>query len=171
MPIESHTIMRTNVICDFCGRCRESGESPHPNHDSCPFEKNHKSENETLLESIQFTSARNSVCLFGWNRSYPAFKTVFKTRTWLDTFDTSTESYEGHEKYETSYFKKTIWATSNPHQVDSKYYRIEYDPTTESLIEWYSITDETETEGTGSFEAYLRKDDPDVSFFGSTLPG
>lgn len=162
--------MRYTVSCDFCGRCRGGGEDPHPGYESCPFEEDHKDSNETLLESIQYTSARNSVCLFGWNASYPSFRTVFKTRTWLDTFDTSHDNYEGHERYDASYFKKTIWATGNPHDVDSNYHRIEYDPTAESLIDWYSITDESETKGTGSFGTYLRKDDPDVSFFGSTLP-
>lgn len=157
--------------CDFCGRFRETGEEPHPGHDSCPFAENHKSSDETLVESIQATRTGNSVCLFGWNRAYPSFKTVFKTESRLDTFDSSTERFEGHEKYETSYFTKTIWATSTPHDMDAKYSRIEYDPTTESLIEWYTITDDAETKGTGPFETYMRKDRSDVSFFGATLPG
>lgn len=163
--------MRNPAICEFCGRCTPNADDPHPSHDSCPFEAEHKNDSETLLESIQLTRAQNSIALRSWNRSHPAFKTVFKTRSWLETFDKSTDQYDGHEKYDTSYFKKTIWATSNLYELESEYYRIEYDPTTESLIEWYYIADESEPSGSGSFESYLRKDDPDVSYFGSTLPG
>lgn len=163
--------MNWTIVCDFCGRPGEDGDDPHPGHDSCPYEHDHTKHNstETLRESIQNTRAGNSVCLFGWNKAYPAFKTVFKTRSWLTTFDTSEGKFEGHEKYDTSYFKKTIWATGNPHKTDAKYKRIEYDPTRESLIDWYTVTEGAEKPGSGSFETFIRKDDSDVSFFGSTL--
>lgn len=164
--------MASNEFCGFCGQLPETGMDPHPNHDSCPFEDNHKQHdpNDSLVEAIQKTTSRNSICLSGWSGSYPVFRTVYETRTWLPTTDTSTGSYEGHEKYDTSYFKKTIWATSNLYDFET-YFRIEYDPTTDSLIDWYAVTGDSEEQGDGSFGAYIRKDDPDVSFFGSTLPG
>lgn len=105
----------------------------------------------------------------GWNSSYPLFKTVFKTQSKLVTEDTSTENYGGNERYDTSHFKKTIWATGNLYELSSCS-RIEYDPTTDSLITWYTVTDDGDKEASGSFGKFIRSDNPDVSYFGATLP-
>ncbi|MFD1513431.1 hypothetical protein [Halomarina rubra] len=154
--------------CRYCGRLPLSGDDPHFAGDTCPFEHAHEKHGggDTLLEAVQKTAARNSVCLLGWCGSYPLYRTVFKTRSWLETFDTGKGEFEGHERYDTTYFRKTIWATSNVHQ-SSKYSRIEYDPTKESLITWYDVENGSETEGSGAFDTYIRSDKPDISFFGS----
>lgn len=162
--------MSLSNTCDYCGRCRGRTEEPHPDHESCPHAENHDDRNsdKTLLEAVQATCAGNSVCLFGWNVSYTAFKTVFETNARLGTLDTSAENYEGHVKYDTAYFKKTILATGNPQKVGGKYQRIEFDPTSESLITWYTVTDESEERNAAPFGTYIRKDDPDISFFGAS---
>ena len=163
--------MGTYSSCDSCGRYRGPKTKPHPNHESCPFKADHEGLNsdDTLREAIQKTCAQNSVSLMGWSSSYPLFRTVIKTRTWLVTEDTPTENDNRAESYNTSYFKKTILATNDLSDLDS-YYRIEYDPTTESLITWYTVTDDQETEATGSFRKFIRSDNSDVSYFGATLP-
>jgi len=35
-----------------------------------------------------------------------------------------TEDYEGHLRYDTAYFRKTVLATGDPHRVGNKYQRI-----------------------------------------------
>jgi hypothetical protein len=162
--------MTSTPHCGFCGRYRGPTEEPHPDSDSCPHAKAHADPNpdNTLREAIQATCAGDSVCLLGWNPAYPAFKTVYNTRTWLETQNMETESNDGHKKYDTAYFKKTIWATSNPHNIDDTHHRIEYDPTTQSLIDWYTVTDEAKEHGAAPFKTYIRRDDPDVSFFGAS---
>lgn len=163
--------MATYSFCDFCGRYRAPKTNPHPNHESCPFKTDHKEVNsdDTLREAIRKTSAQNSVSLMGWSSSYPLFRTVIKTRSWLVTKDRSTANYEGTESYDPSHFKKTLWATNNLFELDN-YYRIEYDPTRDSLITWYTVTEDDEQEATGSFGKFIRSDNPDVSYFGATLP-
>lgn len=162
--------MAPSQFCSFCGRYRESPTGPHPDHDSCPYEADHQGKNasNTLLEAIQRTTARDSVALYGWNSSYPSFKTVFKTRSWLATTTTSTEHHEGNEKYETSYFRKIIWVTSNLYDFEN-YSRIEYDPTSESLITWFTVRGNSEKVATSPFWMYLRMEDPDISYFGASV--
>jgi hypothetical protein len=105
----------------------------------------------------------------GWNSSYPLFRTVIKTRSWLLTEDPSTANDDGTASYDTSCFKKTIWATTDLSDPNSCC-RIEYDPTTDSLITWYTVTDDQETEASGSFGTFIGSDNSDVPYVGATLP-
>lgn len=124
---------------------------------------------DTLFQAIQKTTAANSVSLYDWGRRYPVLRTVVRTETWLPTTDTSTAEYAGHEKYDVSHAKKTIWATGSVHDLQ-KHYRIEYDPTTDYLLTWYEVKgDGWELEG-GFFKMFLRSENPNASYFGATLP-
>lgn len=160
--------------CEFCGRYREYEAEPHSNHETCPYAGNHEllQENhiypdDTLLSAIENTEPGHSVSLRGWCRSYPLFRTVVETRTWVPSDSASTPVERGLEAPTPSYWKKTIWTTGNKGDL----YRIEYDPTSPSLIEWYELTDDSERKQETPFETYMRVESADVSFFGSTLPG
>jgi hypothetical protein len=104
----------------------------------------------------------------GWGATYPIYRTVIKRRSWLAKSTPETPDDEATESYEMSCFKKTISATDDLSDPDG-YFRIEYDPTTESLMTWHFMSDETE-EASGMFAKFLRSDNPDASYFGATLP-
>jgi hypothetical protein len=160
------------VQCNFCGRYREQGD-PHSDQETCPYASSHELlkdnqiyPDDTLFEAIKNVVSGNSVMLRGWCSNYPLFRTVVETRTWVPSDSASTPIERGTESPATSYWKKTIWTASNNESI----YRIEYDPASPSLIEWYELTEDAETQQHTGFGIFARKESSDVSFFGSSLP-
>ncbi len=51
---------------------------------------------------------------------------------------------------------------------EGTFYRIEYDPGSRSLIDWYKVTGGSSELVTAEFRSFLHMDAGDVSFFGAT---
>lgn len=159
------------VQCDFCGRYRPQSATPHPDCERCPYRSNHEFlddsqdyPDETLVEAIRNTVPGNSVALRGWNSGYPLFRTVFETRGWTPSESTTTTMARGFESPDVPYWRKTIWTMSDHETL----YRIEYDPASPSLVDWYEVTEESETQQPDEFEAFARKESSDISYFGAS---
>lgn len=148
--------------CHQCGYLGQSGADPHPDRDSCPFDDPtlyDSSPDGSLLEAIKNTIPSNSVALRGWGESYPVFRTVAATRMWVPTSDDCTVDNPADGPY----WKKEIKTVPN----DGAFYRIEYDPNSPALIEWYKETDGSREFLSSDFRAYLRNESANVSYFGA----
>lgn len=161
------------VQCDFCGRFRDESDDPHQDRESCPYktshdilQRNQSYPDDTLFEAVANTVPGDSISLRAWGQSYPVFRPVYECRTWIPTSQGKTPVDRGTEVDVQSYWKKSIWTRGK----DDTLHCIEYDPSTQSLIDWYTVTETGRTKQSGQFGVFLRMESPDVSYFGSTLP-